>query len=114
MKFIIRDKVVEGFQITDLKTQDHLIPDSGYDFPQWFDEAMRSGKVDFFDKPSIPYWGCIHTLSSGRIMISVNDWILTNEKGDIYTCKPNIFELTYERHPMANEEIDIERPGPAQ
>jgi len=38
----------------------------------------------------------IHTLE-GQMEISHGDWIITGVKGERYPCKPDIFEMTYEK-----------------
>lgn len=38
----------------------------------------------------------VHTLE-GLYTVRENDWIITGVKGEIYPCKPDIFEMTYER-----------------
>lgn len=40
--------------------------------------------------------GTIPTLEGNHI-VCPNDWIITGVKGEKYPCKPDIFELTYER-----------------
>jgi hypothetical protein len=37
----------------------------------------------------------IHTLEGG-MTASINDWIIKGVQGEFYTCKPDIFEQTYE------------------
>lgn len=37
----------------------------------------------------------IHTLE-GDMKVSINDYIIKGVKGEIYPCKPDIFEETYE------------------
>lgn len=37
----------------------------------------------------------IHTLE-GDMTASVGDWIIRGVKGEVYPCKPDIFEATYE------------------
>ncbi|KKM01922.1 hypothetical protein LCGC14_1789580 [marine sediment metagenome] len=39
--------------------------------------------------------GWIDTLEGGHIVCH-GDWIITGIKGEIYPCKPDIFEATYE------------------
>jgi len=39
--------------------------------------------------------GWIDTLEGGHI-VCISDWIITGIKGEIYPCKPGIFEATYE------------------
>lgn len=31
------------------------------------------------------------------LCVSVNDWIITGIKGEKHPCKPDVFEMTYER-----------------
>jgi hypothetical protein len=38
----------------------------------------------------------IHTLE-GIMEVSHGDWIITGVKGEKYPCKPDIFEMTYEK-----------------
>ena len=33
----------------------------------------------------------------GAMKISMNDWIIKGVKGEFYSCKPDIFEATYEK-----------------
>jgi len=40
--------------------------------------------------------GCVETLE-GKHLVTPNDWIITGVKGEIYPCKPDIFEATYEK-----------------
>jgi hypothetical protein len=32
----------------------------------------------------------------GDMMVSENDWVIKGVKGELYPCKPDIFEMTYE------------------
>ena len=52
-----------------------------------------------------PYWHKDHleipTLE-GRMTASVGDWIIRGVKGELYPCKPDIFEATYE--PVTEDE----------
>lgn len=40
--------------------------------------------------------GWIETLEGWHLVIP-GDWIITGVKGEHYPCKPDIFEMTYER-----------------
>ena len=40
--------------------------------------------------------GWIDTLEGGHI-VCPSDWIITGVKGEHYPCKPDIFEMTYEK-----------------
>lgn len=37
----------------------------------------------------------IETLEGGHV-VTPGDWIITGVKGELYPCKPDIFEATYE------------------
>jgi len=39
--------------------------------------------------------GWIYTLEGGHI-VCPNDWIIKGVKGEFYSCKPDIFNMTYE------------------
>lgn len=45
-------------------------------------------------------WGngevTIKTLE-GNMLVKVGDWIIRGVKGEFYPCKPDIFEMTYEK-----------------
>ncbi len=58
---------------------------------QWFENG---------DHPAVQFdenEGCyIHTLE-GPHRVTPGDWIITGVKGEHYPCKPDIFEMTYEK-----------------
>jgi hypothetical protein len=60
--------------------------------PKWFVDALVSGKITALPDGSIH----INTLE-GVMHGSVCDWIIQGVEGEIYPCKPAIFEKTYER-----------------
>ncbi len=33
----------------------------------------------------------------GILIVSINDWVIKGVKGEFYPCKPDIFELTYDK-----------------
>lgn len=60
--------------------------------PEWL--VSEFGKrVLFFDKPNTL---TIKTLEGDMICL-INDYILQGVKGEFYPCKPDIFEMTYEK-----------------
>jgi hypothetical protein len=48
------------------------------------------------NNPMTPTKVSIETLE-GHLNVSVGDWIITGIKGEHYPCKPDIFEVTYEK-----------------
>lgn len=61
--------------------------------PDWLSTAIAEGQV-YYQGGDDPYYS-IETLE-GTHRASVNDWIIRGVKGEIYPCKPDIFEATYE------------------
>ena len=61
---------------------------------QWFKDG---------DHPAVTHsihrgWGKVATLE-GDMTVMPGDWIITGVKGEVYPCKPDIFEMTYEAMP---------------
>lgn len=65
------------------------------DWPEWFSEALRDGRVW-----SIRY-GNVRSVKistpEGVMKAGDGDYIIRGVKGEIYPCKADIFEMTYER-----------------
>jgi len=40
---------------------------------------------------------CLIPTLEGNMLANENDWIIKGVKGEFYPCKPDIFDLTYER-----------------
>lgn len=60
-------------------------------FPEWLADAIEAGTVHV--EPSGPIY--ITTLE-GTMRADYGDWIIRGVKGELYPCKPDIFEATYE------------------
>lgn len=66
------------------------------DLPTWAKEALRSGAIKAFSQYSgAVRWAEIETLE-GIHRAGVGDYIIKGIKGELYPCKPDIFEATYE------------------
>lgn len=66
--------------------------------PQWLTDAVRmNGTPDNTPGSAMRIGSDIHigTLE-GVVRASPGDWIIRGVKGEIYPCKPDIFEMTYE------------------
>lgn len=63
--------------------------------PAWLREALASGSVrrDETDTGRISF--IVKTLE-GEMRAEPGDWFIRGVKGEIYPCKPDIFEMTYE------------------
>lgn len=60
--------------------------------PQWIDDAIRDSVITFFGKRDTL---SIETLE-GEHTVEVNCWIIKGVHGELYSCKPDIFQETYE------------------
>lgn len=92
-----RPVVVQAFQMTEERRRDNG------DWPSWLHEAWSKNH----DNPGALYPSKfpdsdgtdeleIFTLE-GKHLVSHGDWIIRGVNGEIYPCKPEIFEKTYER-----------------
>ena len=93
MKYRKKSVVIDAFQYDG----DLMGSNGEYYVPQWAVEAFDSGRI-YFD--SLQYEGApcelfIRTLE-GRHHVSVGDYIIQGVKGELYPCKPDIFERDYE------------------
>ncbi len=58
--------------------------------PPWIVDGFRGGAIGFGLHDVI-----INTLE-GQVRAQRTDWIIRGVKGEIYPCRPDIFEATYE------------------
>ena len=86
MKYRKKPIIVEAFQWTGG-------PDQADD-PEWFAEQIREGNVAFYGRDA----RIIMYIRTPRrpLVASVGDYIIRGVKGDIYPCRPDTFEATYE------------------
>lgn len=65
--------------------------------PIWIVEAIKKGEV-LVKKEEIDgnIYLVINTLE-GAMVANVGDYVIRGIQGEIYPCKPDIFEATYER-----------------
>ena len=62
------------------------------DVPEWLWDALKSGVVQATNGTD-PF---VITTLEGDHIASPGDWIIRGVKGELYPCKPDSFELTYE------------------
>ena len=70
--------------------------------PEWFRQAVKSGEISVHQSTTYYVQYVIKTLEDGVLgeakhIADINDWIIRGVKGELYACKPDIFELTYQR-----------------
>lgn len=106
-KFIKKPVVIEAFQMTEERRQDNS------DWPKWLHEAWdkeheEEGSLYPSDHPNSNGKDKlkINTLE-GHHLVEWNDWIIQGVHGELYPCKPDIFEKTYEiAHNTVKDFID--------
>lgn len=64
------------------------------DLPSWLRVALMDEEI--FVVPEDPDFLFIKTLE-GLMEASPGDWIIRGVTGEIYPCKPDVFEMTYDR-----------------
>ena len=70
-------------------------------WPDWFCDAVSANKVvthgtGKYAMPTDEYYCTIETLE-GTHRCNENDWIIQGVHGELYPCKPDIFDKTYEQ-----------------
>lgn len=98
MKFRKKPVVIEAFQYDgDLKNKD-----GAFYVPDWAIQALKDRTIYYeCSEYNAPFELFIGTLE-GDLHVSVGDFIIQGVQGELYPCKPDIFEKTY-------EEIAIEK-----
>ena len=84
-KFRKKPVVIEAVQITDA-TFDDPHPNPNHLIGPVYDPVNRTVIVATLE---------------GTMIANVGDWIIRGIKGELYPCKPDIFEATYEEIPDA-------------
>lgn len=87
MSFKYRKKPVE---IEAYQLDDHGEETSA--MPQWFLREITNGRI----LPCQDGGLSIHTME-GVMRADPGDFIIRGVKGEVYPCKPDIFELTYDK-----------------
>jgi hypothetical protein len=95
LKFRKKPAVIEAFQMTVERRMDNS------DWPEWLGYAWNHERGEkgalqrvSMDAP-MPDQLEIVTLE-GNHLVSWGDWIIRGVQGELYPCKPDIFEATYE------------------
>jgi hypothetical protein len=94
-KFRKKPAVIEAFQMTRERRDDNS------EWPEWLNRAWQMSYdvegtlIIDDDDPEEDKHLCIRT-KEGRQRVSWDDWIIQGVQGELYPCKPDIFEQTYE------------------
>lgn len=59
--------------------------------PDWIQDSYNKGNLLFMNN------GVQIKTLEGTMTGQMNDWIICGVSGEIYPCKPGIFEMTYEK-----------------
>jgi hypothetical protein len=94
MKFKKKPVEVEALPISLLLYEMGLPPDQ-QDIPGWVRVALTDGTLT-----ASPQHVTIETLE-GSMVGEYGDWLIRGVLGEVYPCKPDIFEMTYEAVPQA-------------
>ena len=94
MKFRKKPVVIEAFQMTPERRV------SNVDWPNWMHIAWQLERNEPGSLyPTVAGTGdgtlSIKTLE-GQHLVSWDDWIIQGVQGELYPCKPDIFEATYD------------------
>ena len=95
MKFRKKPIIIEAFQLTPERRA------SNYEWPNWLHRAWQLERETLGSLyPTIANTSD-GTLSLGTLegqhLVSWGDWIIQGIQGELYPCKPDIFEATYEK-----------------
>ena len=91
MRFTKLPVTIEAFQWTGGRDQT--------DDPAWIVEAIKRGKVAFGTTPINGDPSMLIDTLEGCMTASPGDWIIRGIEGEIYPCKPDIFEAIYAPEP---------------
>lgn len=81
--------LVEAERVRDLC---RLYSECSGKLPGWImDGYDKQGRAVIFFRD----WICIRT-PEGEMAAEPNDWIICGVKGELYPCKPDVFDATYE------------------
>lgn len=84
MKFRKKPVIIQAFQFGG----------SGTQFPDWVGDVHNENVEGVFLMPDGE--ALLIPTPEGIMHAGLSDWVIRGVKGEIYPCKPDIFEMTYE------------------
>lgn len=95
MKFRKLPVVIEAFQMTKERRWDNK------DWPNWLNQAWNTDKNNenamWINPGDEKKERLVLGTLEGVHCVEWDDYIIQGVKGEIYACKPDIFEMTYEK-----------------
>ena len=92
MKYIKKPVEIEAYQITKQMLQDC------YDKKTQLPEGLLFSRSQQYQGKVDTWFGRVTTIHGQETDVTVGDWIITEPDGEhFYPCKPDIFELTYDK-----------------
>lgn len=85
-KFVKKPIEIEAYLLKD----NSMWEDEDVVLPEWLQEAIDNDTV-FLHKGDT-----VIATSEGNMIANIGDWIIQGVKGELYPCKPDIFEMTYD------------------
>jgi hypothetical protein len=87
--------IIEAFQMTEDRRYDNG------EWPDWLNRAWQlkigtPGAMQLVDKTGQDTDAIELVTLEGSHRVSWGDWIIQGVKGELYPCKPDIFDATYE------------------
>jgi len=98
VKYLKKPIVVEAVCIKYAEYASGAIPDEPMfeEMPSWLEEALKDGVILAVNVGARDYWSLsIHTLD-GPMIAHPDDWIIQGINGELYPCKSDIFQKTYD------------------
>jgi len=88
--------IIEAFQMTEAKRFDNS------EWPKWLNQAWNKdqgevGALQIVEQPGSTDSKPIEIVTlEGNHRVTWDDWIIRGVAGELYPCKPDIFNATYE------------------
>lgn len=96
-KYRKKPVVIEAYQYTG-----DFIENNVWNAPTWIKQALDIGKLKYKEVEDNPPELYVVTLE-GDMKCDYGDYIIKGVKGELYPCKPDIFEETYEPSEFSEE-----------
>jgi hypothetical protein len=91
MKYRKKPVIIEAFQMTAARKESNI------DWPEWLHRAWNKSNNEEGALFGIATEGMHIRTLEGVHIVSDSDYIIQGVKGELYPCKPDIFEMTYEK-----------------